>query len=375
MPRDGCAVLVVDDDRINRALLSRLLEHEGYRPRTAVNGREALAALGEEPFDAVLLDIVMPEVDGLEVLRTLKADPRLWHIPVIVISGLEDTESVVSCLELGADDYVQKPFDPVLLRARLNACLARRQFHVLEVEYQKVVQELAAELEQLKRDPNGATGTTGDRMPAGHMEARRAPVAVLAVGLGGLSHFATEAGPTAALAVVDALQSTVGALADRFDGAVSARGAESLTVVFGGLRRCPDPAAAGLGMAGALDEELAALRSGWADRHRLAPTWAAGLAVGEAAVGVVTNSGARHVVAVGPVVDRAARLRDLGPAEGVLIDEEAFAAAQRREGDDRLHVERWGEAGEATPVAYRLRRRHPSSGGEAAPEPEPINPG
>ena len=104
MPRDGCAVLVVDDDRINRALLTRLLEHEGYRPRTAVNGREALVALEEERFDAVLLDIVMPEVDGLEVLRTLKADARLWHIPVIVISGLEDTESIVSCLELGADD-------------------------------------------------------------------------------------------------------------------------------------------------------------------------------------------------------------------------------------------------------------------------------
>ena len=81
MGQKGRTVLVVDDDRINRSLLSKLLEHEGYEARTAVNGREALAALAEESFDAVLLDIVMPEVDGMEVLRTLKGDPRLWWIP------------------------------------------------------------------------------------------------------------------------------------------------------------------------------------------------------------------------------------------------------------------------------------------------------
>ena len=374
MPRDGCAVLVVDDDRINRALLSKLLEHEGYRPRTAVNGREALAALGEEPFDAVLLDIVMPEVDGLEVLRTLKADARLWHIPVIVISGLEDIESIVSCLELGADDYVQKPFDPVLLRARLNACLARRQFHVLEVEYQKVVQEQAAELEELRRDASGPTGATGtgDTVPGGgEAGARRATVAVLAVAMGGLNDSTTVGDPTSALAVVDAFQATVGALADRFDGAFSARAAETLMVVFGGLRPSPDPAAAGLGMAGALEEEMTALWSGWGHRYRTSPTWAAGLAVGDAVVGVVAS----HFAAVGPVVDRAARLRDLAPAGGVLIDDGAFAAAQRRLDDDRLHVEHWEEAGEAAPAAYRLRRRHPHPGGQAPPEPAPVKPG
>ena len=127
MGREGRTVLVVDDDRINRSLLSKLLEHEGYEARTAVNGREALAALAEESFVAVLLDIVMPEVDGMEVLRTLKGDPRLWRIPVIVISAVDEIDSIVACLDLGADDYVQKPFDPVLLRARLNACLARGQ--------------------------------------------------------------------------------------------------------------------------------------------------------------------------------------------------------------------------------------------------------
>ena len=377
MPRDGCAVLVVDDDRINRALLSKLLEHEGYRPRTAVNGREALAALGQEPFDAVLLDIVMPEVDGLEVLRTLKADARLWHIPVIVISGLEDTESIVSCLELGADDYVQKPFDPVLLRARLNACLARRQFHVLEVEYQKVVQEQAAELDELKRDANGATGATGDTELAGGDEgARRAPVAVLAVGLGGLDAFAAEGDPAAAIAVVDAFQATVGALARQFHGAVNARAADTLTVVFSGPPTRPDPIAAGLGMAVALDDEMTALVASWVGDHHPTPTWGAGLAAGEATVGMVGGSGSRHVAAVGPVVDRAAQLRDLGCGQGaVLLDEASFDAAQRAIPEDRLDAQLLEDAGQATSPAYLLRPRRSQTGGDATPGPAPINAG
>ncbi len=158
MRRDGRSVLVVDDDSLNRVVLSKLLEHDGYQVRTAVDGLEALAALDDETFDALLLDIVMPKIDGLEVLRRVKADPRWWHIPVIVISAVDDTESIVACLELGADDYVQKPFDPVLLRARLNACLARHRFHVLEVEYHKMIEEQADELDALKRSPPHVRG-------------------------------------------------------------------------------------------------------------------------------------------------------------------------------------------------------------------------
>jgi adenylate cyclase len=127
-------VLVVDDDSVNRLLLSRSLEREGHRSATAEDGRRALEILRAESFDVVLLDVVMPEIDGFEVLAQMQADSELRHIPVIMISALEDMESVVRGIELGAEDYLPKPFNPVLLRARINGCLTRRRLDDLERE-------------------------------------------------------------------------------------------------------------------------------------------------------------------------------------------------------------------------------------------------
>jgi adenylate cyclase len=125
-------VLVVDDDSVNRLLLSRSLEREGHRFATAEDGRRALELLRAESFDVVLLDVLMPEVDGFEVLAQMQADAELRHIPVIMISALEDIESVVRAIEQGAEDYLPKPFNPVLLRARINGCLTRKRLDDLE---------------------------------------------------------------------------------------------------------------------------------------------------------------------------------------------------------------------------------------------------
>jgi len=133
------SALVVDDDPINRMLLSKSLEQQGHRVMTAENGLEALAALQAQPFDVVLLDVLMPEPDGYEVLARLKQDPRLRHVPVIMVSALEDIQCVVRCIEMGAEDYLPKPFDPVLLRARVNGCLTRKRLHDLELEYMEQV--------------------------------------------------------------------------------------------------------------------------------------------------------------------------------------------------------------------------------------------
>ena len=128
------SILVVDDDPLNRKLLVRLLEQEGHRVETAANGREALERVPEEPPDVVLLDIVMPELDGISVLERLKADPDLQHLPVIMISAVDELESVVRCVEIGAEDYLSKPFDAVLLRARINAGLTKKRLYELERE-------------------------------------------------------------------------------------------------------------------------------------------------------------------------------------------------------------------------------------------------
>ena len=102
---------------------------------TAAGGTEGLTTLASTPCDIVLLDILMPDLDGFEVLEQIKADVSLRHIPVIMISGLEDLESVVRCIEMGAEDFLPKPFDPVILRARVNAGLDRVRLHELERDH------------------------------------------------------------------------------------------------------------------------------------------------------------------------------------------------------------------------------------------------
>ncbi|MGD2039187.1 MAG: response regulator, partial [Anaerolineae bacterium] len=128
-------VLVVDDNRMNRIKLSRSLEQQGHTVGLAEDGRQALKMLGTGSFDVVLLDILMPGMDGYQVLETIKADPELRDIPVIVISALDEVESAVRCIEMGAEDYLPKPFNPVLLRARLNASLQKKKLRDLEKAY------------------------------------------------------------------------------------------------------------------------------------------------------------------------------------------------------------------------------------------------
>ena len=134
MQRRTGHVLVVDDDALNRRLLTATLAKEGIRTTSATDGAQALDAIREDPPDVVLLDIEMPGIDGFEVLERIKGDETVRHLPVIMISGLCDTESVVRCLEIGADDFLPKPFDAAILRARVNAGFDKKALHDLERE-------------------------------------------------------------------------------------------------------------------------------------------------------------------------------------------------------------------------------------------------
>ncbi len=116
-------VLIVDDNEINRDMLVRRLRRKDFDLSMAVNGREALSMIQSNLYDLILLDIMMPEVDGYTVLKYLKEDPRLCNIPVIMISAIEEMNSVMKCMEVGADDYLTKPFDPDLLKAAVSRCL------------------------------------------------------------------------------------------------------------------------------------------------------------------------------------------------------------------------------------------------------------
>jgi adenylate cyclase len=136
MTRDGVRILVVDDSEDNRYTLARRLRREGWTDLVmAENGREALDRIGQERFDLVLLDIMMPDVNGYEVLERLKADSRTRDIPILMISAVTEFESVVRCIELGAEDYLPKPFNPVLLKARIGACLEKKRLHDQELRH------------------------------------------------------------------------------------------------------------------------------------------------------------------------------------------------------------------------------------------------
>jgi adenylate cyclase len=125
--QSAARLLVVDDNKVNRLLLTRSLEQQGHSVASAANGRLALETLRREPFDLLLLDMEMPEMNGFEVLEQLKNDLQLRDLPVIVTSSLEGIDSVVRCIELGAEDYLPKPVNPVLLKARIGASLEKKR--------------------------------------------------------------------------------------------------------------------------------------------------------------------------------------------------------------------------------------------------------
>jgi CheY-like chemotaxis protein len=143
-------ILVVDDNEDNRYTLTRRLRREGYEElAVATNGREALDLVGCRPFDLILLDIMMPEMNGYQVLERLKADEALRHIPVIMISAISEFESVVRCIELGAEDYLPKPFNSVLLRARIGASLERKRLHDQQAAHLAEIERQRARADQL----------------------------------------------------------------------------------------------------------------------------------------------------------------------------------------------------------------------------------
>src|SRR5262245_14453057 len=150
-------ILIVDDNEANRDLLSRRLIRDGYRVSIAVGGQAALDALADADFDLVLLDLMMPDINGLEVLKRMKADVRLRMVPVVMITASAEMDSAIHCIEAGAEDYLPKPFDPVLLRARIGACLEKKGWVDRE---QEIIQRLEAYTKDLRESLKQQTATS-----------------------------------------------------------------------------------------------------------------------------------------------------------------------------------------------------------------------
>ena len=220
-------ILVVDDNASNRDLLSRRLVREGYRVTAAESGAAALALTAAEGFDLVLLDLMMPGMSGFEVLRRLKAEERTRDIPVIMISALDELDSTVRCIEAGAEDYLPKPFNPVLLRARIGACLEKKRL-----------------LDELRAEKERSEALLLNIMPRTIVERMRRGETVIADHIAEATILFSDLVDFTSLAARRSAEETVAVLGDifcRFDGLAARYGLEKIKttgdgyMVAGGL--------------------------------------------------------------------------------------------------------------------------------------------
>ena len=160
LPEETGYILVVDDIEANRELLSRRLRRDGHRVSLATGGQQALKMLAHEKFDLVLLDLMMPGMNGFEVLDKMKGDPEMNILPVIMVSAFDETDSVIRCIEAGADDYLPKPVNPVLLRARIKSGLAKKQLQDKDRQQKQFIRQAFSRyispeiVDQLVQDPS-----------------------------------------------------------------------------------------------------------------------------------------------------------------------------------------------------------------------------
>lgn len=342
-------VLVVDDDEANREVLTRRLGRLGYAVRQADNGRVALEVMAQEPIDLVLLDLNMPEFDGYQVLEARHDDPRLRDIPTIMISASADTESVVRCIQMGADDHLGKPFDPVLLEARVGACLEKKRLRDQERELldtvshqagalaewnetlEKRVAEQVEELDRMARlrrflSPQLADLliTKGDDTV---LETHRRDIAVLFVDLSGFTAFSETSEPEDVMAVLREFHQELGLLVREFEATVGFFAGDGLMVFWNDPMPCPDPADRAVRMAVALRERFVPLTAGWRKRgHDLG--FAVGVASGYATLGEIGFEGRYEYGVIGSVVNLASRLCDHAGPDQILISARAKLAVE-----------------------------------------------
>ncbi|MEE9570540.1 MAG: response regulator [Gammaproteobacteria bacterium] len=241
-------ILVVDDIESNRDLLSRRLTRDGHHVAVAADGKEALAMLGEGEFDLVLLDLMMPRMNGYEVLKHMKADAELRNIPVIMISALDETDSVIRCIEAGADDYLLKPFNPVLLKARLKSGLENKQWSDDERRRRRFIRQAFSRfisptvVDQLVDDPS--------RLSLG---GERLDITCVFTDLEGFTGLIESSEPTEVLPVLNRYLDGMCQIVLEHDGTIDKIVGDALHVFFGAPLPRPDHAQCAIRCVLALD--------------------------------------------------------------------------------------------------------------------------
>jgi class 3 adenylate cyclase/CheY-like chemotaxis protein len=338
---EPATILVVDDLPQNVRLLEAVLAPRGYAIATATSGREALERLASDPVDLVLLDIVMPEMDGYEVCRALRADAATRYLPVVMITASGEQEKVAA-IEAGADDFIAKPFDQAELLARVGSLLRIKRYHdTIEAQAAELaawnrqleqrVQDQVEELQRMGRlrrflSPQLAelVVSSGDES---FLTSHRREITVVFCDLRGFTAFAETVEPEDLMLVLGQYHTALGDLVHRFDGTLERFIGDGLMVIFNDPLPCADPAQQAVRMAVAMRGRVAQLAEEWTRRgYRLG--LGIGISQGHATIGQIGFEGRSDYTAIGSVTNLAARLCGEAEPGQILISQRVFAAAE-----------------------------------------------
>lgn len=313
--RDPARILVVDDVADNVEILRMRLDSLGYEVVVATDGEEALATVAADPPDLVLLDIMMPKVDGLEVVRRLKADTSLPFIPVVLVTAKATPKDIIAGLDAGGDDYLTKPVDHGALVARVRAMLRIKSLHdqlaILNQGLESKVAEQVGELERVNRlrrfmAPQLAQAivSAGDEKV---LENHRREIVALFCDLRGFTSFSETAEPEDIMSLLAEYHGALGPLIRKYEGTLDRFTGDGMLVFFNDPLPCPDAPQRAARLAVEMRDAVKALNAQWVKRgHRLG--FGIGMAQGYATLGRIGFEDRFDYTAIGAVVNLAARL-------------------------------------------------------------------
>jgi adenylate cyclase len=328
-------ILVADDNPMNVDILQTRLEAHGYEVVTAADGEEALARARDAEPDLILLDVMMPKVDGFDVCRRLRADPTLPFVPIILVTAKGDPKDIVAGLEAGGDEYLTKPVDQAALVARVKSMLRIKALHDTVHELNRTLAERVAEqvgqLDRLGRLKRFFSPQLAELIVAGGAEdplrTHRREVTVVFVDLRGFTAFAETAEPEEVMAVLREYHAELGGLVLAHEGTLERFAGDGMMVFFNDPVPVPDPAERAVRMALAMRERVRALTGRWRKSgHDL--DFGVGIAQGYATIGAIGFEGRWDYGAIGTVTNLAARLcGEAGPGQ-ILVSRRVLAAVE-----------------------------------------------
>jgi adenylate cyclase len=339
---DPPRILIADDNGANRDIFAARLKTQGYELCEATDGEQAIAAARSLLPDLILLDVMMPKLNGFDVCRRLKSDTTLPFMPIILVTSLGDTKHIVVGLDAGADEYLSKPVDHAALMARVRSVLRIKslQDRVLAQAadladwnrtLEKRVAEQVAEIERVGRLKRFLPSQIAKLVVSlGHermLESHRRDVTVLFCDLRGFTAFSEISEPEDVMLVLREYHTILGRLVDKFEGTVERFTGDGLLVIFNDPLPCPDPCVRAVRMALEMRREVAHLSSKWS-RSGHDVGFGIGIAHGYATLGTVGYEGQLQYSVTGRVANLASRLCDRARDGQILVDINVHSAVE-----------------------------------------------